>query len=70
MVDIEVEKECHKAFEKVIGLRTPMPSESCAMVVHMGANQYWLIYMGVPIINMDNVRIINNSYPKFTYLEL
>jgi hypothetical protein len=41
-VDIEDEKECHKAFEKVIGLQTPMPLESCAMVVHMGANQCWL----------------------------
>ncbi len=41
-VDIEDEKECYKAFEKVIGLWTPMPLESCAMVVHMGANQCWL----------------------------
>jgi hypothetical protein len=37
-VDIEDEKECHKASEKVIWLWTPMPWESCAIVVHMGAN--------------------------------
>jgi hypothetical protein len=34
-VDIEDEKECHKAFEKAIGLRTPMPLESCAMAIHI-----------------------------------
>jgi hypothetical protein len=45
-VDVEDEKECHKAFEKAMALRTPMPSESCAMVVFMGANQCWLYIHG------------------------
>ncbi len=37
-MDIEDEKEWHNAFEKALGLQTPMPLDDNTMVVHIRSN--------------------------------